>query len=102
METNNYAPIWDALRLGHPKPVIGARFVSPDTSEYTAYLESAKTKTTTKKPGKILCIYYSAYNSAYYVIIKRNGKRYRLAFFHSVEAAIVARDELRKRLDSAP
>lgn len=102
METNNYAPIWDALRLGHPKPVIGARLVSPDTSEYTAYLESAKTKTTAKKPEKILCVYYSAYNSAYYVIIKRNGKRYRLAFFDTVEDAIVARDELWKRLDSAP
>lgn len=101
METNNYAPIWDALRLGHQKPVVGARFVSPETSEYTAYLESAK-PTGAKKPEKILCVYYSAYNSAYYVIIKRNGKRYRLAFFDTVEDAIVARDELWKRLDSAP
>lgn len=100
METNNYAPIWDAMRLGHPKPVIGARLISLVESDDMQKMDYEIEKA--NKPDEMRCVFYSPHKSAYYIVIKRNGKRYRLAFFDTVEDAIVARDELWKRLDSAP
>lgn len=92
MATNNYAPIWDTLRLGHPKPVLGARLISlveSDDMQKTDY-EIEKTN----RPDEMRCVFYSSHKSAYYVVIKRNGKRYKMAFFDTAEAAITARDEL--------
>ncbi len=99
MVASNYAPIWDALKLGHPKPVTKARLVSPTLPEDSPDLDYAARKA--GRPLEMRCIYYSTYRSAYYVLIRHKGKKYQRAFFDTPEKAMAARDELQQTLDSS-
>ncbi len=97
MVASNYAPIWDALNLGHPKPVTRARLVSAALPEDAQDLEYETVKAS--RPAEMRCVYYSPYRSAYYVLIRRNGKKHQRAFFDTPEKAMAARDELQQALD---
>jgi hypothetical protein len=86
-------PILDFFGLGHPAPVVGARFVTPELPEDTPAPTSGA-----GKPPEMRCVFYSEFKNAYYVRVRHKGKELSRSFFSTPEEAMVVRDDLERRI----
>jgi hypothetical protein len=93
---SDYLPLWNIFGLGHPAPVVGARFVSPALPEDSAHPFTGVAKAV--KPVEMRCVFFSAFKNAYYVRVRHNGKKVQRSFFSTPEEAMAARDELERQL----
>lgn len=92
---NEAPPIWKALGLGTPHPVVGARRV---TSESLQNPYDSTWMPKAGKPKELCGVLYSPTRDSYYIRIYHNGKRYQRSSFKSIQEAVAARDALEREI----
>ncbi len=94
MEANDHLPLWDFFGLGHPAPVVGARFVSHALPEDGSDKPPGVSKS--DKPKEMRCVFWSEFRRAYYVRVRHQGRRLQRGMFATAEEARAQRDELER------